>query len=508
MDTDPALEIITGSGYVFDGISGNNEWYFSPEFGRTLAVGDFDGNGVDEIIGGTRLSNPVIYSAILKSELWQINNTDVCTINTANIDEDPQDEILIGNCQNREIHIYDGSTGSATEQYTFSTIQHSSISLTTGDVDSDSDLELIWASGIGSSGEDILAVAELGDEPAIAWYNQDPAQLDSFVAAGWASSSSLEDQAIFIVPETDSDYGGQRIVQMNELEDIRVSEEINHSWELADQGVITDYNNDGVQELFLSTAYLYDSAFIVLDLDSYDVIWGDKKAGDDEDNITTVIAGDVNGDGFSDSVIVNSDRIQAIDIQNQVSLWLSTRFSGIIHDVAIHDLDNDDTVEFIVATEEGLTTWKKSRRSYTRTASVTQNCNRIEVGELIDGKTNIICIDAGGYTRDQSHIIIFNNQLIEENRNSVDDIITDFIFEDTSASKKNLIIALHHNPRYNYQANRTSTIQSIDPFTGKTIWVSPKLLGNVPRHSLYYAPTSNGKKRLTFATNDAMYMTR
>ena len=52
VDADPALEIVTSSGYVYDGVRRELDWKYEKEFSeRTVTLGDLDGDGVQEIIG-------------------------------------------------------------------------------------------------------------------------------------------------------------------------------------------------------------------------------------------------------------------------------------------------------------------------------------------------------------------------------------------------------------------------------------------------------------------------
>ena len=52
VDTDPALEIVTSAGSVFDGATRELEWRYEEEFsGRMVTLGDVNGDGVEEIIG-------------------------------------------------------------------------------------------------------------------------------------------------------------------------------------------------------------------------------------------------------------------------------------------------------------------------------------------------------------------------------------------------------------------------------------------------------------------------
>ena len=67
VDADPALEIVTSGGYVYDGSSRTVEWRHDVAFGGDIHVGDLDGDGVDEIVGRNK-----VYSAVQGVELWEL----------------------------------------------------------------------------------------------------------------------------------------------------------------------------------------------------------------------------------------------------------------------------------------------------------------------------------------------------------------------------------------------------------------------------------------------------
>jgi len=508
VDNDAALEIITDTGYVIDGETGDTQWYLNSGFGNKLAVGDIDNDGVDEILGTDRWAEPKIYSAILKSELWEIASSDVCTVNIANIDSDPQEEILIGECQWGSVTAYDGSTGTAVLEATWSAVEHGTVSVTAGDVDNDGDTEVIWGSGISSSGEDVLVVADGGLTPSIAWYNTDPAQLGSFTAAGWGAVEPGNEQAIFVIPQTDSSYSGQRIAQMDLDGVVKLSDEISSNWDRAHYGRVVDYDKDGYAEIFLATAALYDGEFQVRQLNDYALEWG-GTGGSRSSSIGIIEAVDINGDTHEDAIVVDGRTVNIYDIFNQTSIWTSTTFTETILDVtAIPGAGND--TEIVVATTDELTTWKKDGLNYIRGISAPYACKRVQIADLDNDQINeVICVGYNSYFFSNSVTIHILDASFQEIRNfTLDGYVNELIPEETTQGHKNLLIAHGNETGSSYSSLNSSYISLLSPY-GDTIWKSPALVGDVPHRSLYYIPNgTNGNKRLTFSTQDAMYISK
>lgn len=503
VDNDSASEVIIDTGYVIDGATGINEWYLTGGFGSKIAVGDIDNNGVDEIIGTSGWANPKLYNAILKSELWEIVNDHICTLNIKNIDDDPQEEILVGNCQWGDVIAYDGSTGSAVQEYLWDTIEHASISVTAADPDGDGNIELIWGSGITSSGEDVLVIGEIA--PSVSTYhNTNPSQLDYFTAAGWANISPESSKAIFLAPSTDSGYDGQRIIEIDIDGNMSIGDEISSNWDNAKYSKVVDYDLDGFDDIFMATAVTYNGEFQVRQLIDNTLEYG-GNGGDYNDNIGVVESYLVNGDAYEDAIIANGSKVQVIDVFNQSIIWDSPSFTHSVRDVAAIK-NGSDSAKIVVATGNELSIWKKIDDLYTREFTAPVGCERIQV----QGSTNnIICLKYNSYSyANSSDIQIFSSTLNEIDTFSLEERITDFTVEKSEHGTDNLLVASYRGSAGYYDPLKTSWL-SIVSMEGELVWRSKELLESIQHRSLFYLPDMvNGNKRVTFATADAMYISK
>ncbi|MEW6999373.1 FG-GAP repeat domain-containing protein [Colwelliaceae bacterium BS250] len=494
-DNDEQLEVIASSGVIYDGISGDNEWYLPDGFGKNFSVGDINNDGIDEVITSKGWGAVNVYDTITKSIISTINLdfNDICTTKVANIDSDAAMEVLIGNCQWGNIFAFDIKDNEASEQWRLDMIEHSSVSLTTGDVDNDGQIEVIWGSGITSSGEDVLVVAESGPEASVVWYNENPSQLDSFRAAGWGNISPEKEASVFVVPSTDSGYSGQRIVQMDMNGDIKVSDEVASNWDNATHARVTDYDNNGYADIFLASANLYDGFFVVKEIDSFITKWG-GSAGEYDDNIGVVDYMDVNQDGFDDAIVTNGKTLDIIDIQNQLILDTLVNES-YIRDIAKF-ITSDGEQQLIIATNENLSIYGFEDNKLSRLTQVSEPCGRI-VSNANSG--TIVCL---AYNNARQ-LKLLNQQLMLTSTSSFDEDITDFISIEGS---ENILVAFKHSINY---SESNYHIAEVDAKSGSKIWSSPKLLGEVPMRSLHFVDSAyQNKPALTFSSSNAMYITR
>lgn len=506
VDNDAANEIIVDSGFVIDGLSGAVQWQFTQGFGNRLAVGDIDNDGIDEVVATGGWQKPKVYSVPLKSEIMEIDNDDICTLNIVNVDNDPQEEIIVGNCQWGDVIVYDGSTGDAVQEALWDTVEHASISVIAGDITNDGKKEVIWGSGHTSTGEDVFVIGQLAPEVDLLWSNENPAQLDRFTAAGITRDADGNVQGVFVSPSTDSGYGDQRIVLMNGLGELTVSTPIASNWDDSDNALIVDYDKDGMDEIFLATSETYDGQFQVRQLNT-NVVEA-SLGGDYADDIEGVKAHDMNGDGFVDAIIINGSKIMVFDAYNNEVLWESTSFQSVIHDVEIVSVP-DQQPEIVVATNDELVVWAASGDIYVRAHTLSVTCQSIAVGELnAGGDARIVCVSKPSYLYDESSdVTVFTLDLDKLNSFSLDYRAQDVLIE-PSEDRSNLLITFGPDYNFSYGDLERTGLMLLSPQNGEIVWRSPGLIGGLEKNSIQYIPTDSWeRRRLIFATHDAMYLT-
>lgn len=512
VDADAQLEIVLSSGLVYDGTTWANEWYLGTGFSDgTLAAGDLDADGIDEILAADAWGAIKVFSAVSKSQLAYQDNFNTCAIQSANVDADAAQELLVGDCQWGNITAYDLQGSSLQSIWQLDMQGHGSKSITVGDANDDGIKELLWGTGQSSSGADDLIVAELsGASPTITVGQDMDIQLDSFTAAGWGAVEPGQERAIFIVPSTESGYAGQRLAYMDQDGTFSLTEEISNSWEGSRYGDIVDYNLDGYADIFLATSSTYDGMFKALQLNNLTEHWG--TGGVYDDNINMVEAGFFNADSYADAFIANGNSLSVVDIENQVLLE-QVALSNTITDFTLTS-DNGIRYLALAGRSSQLKVWKvvdgalQSGTDLSALFTASTQCNRLQFANLDDEPgPELVCAGSYSYGSDSSEFVIFDlndNTWIETRRFSLPGEVTDFVVDSSRTDFQQLLVGKTIVDDINHVV---STVELMSASTGKAVWTSPELMGSVAHRSMHYRPqASNSQHRLMFATGSAMYL--
>lgn len=518
-DTSPTLEIATSNGYVYGLVGGTyvNRW-LSSGFGSHVAAGDLDGDGVDEIIG-TNVDISA-YSLVTKNLLWSLTGTTSYLSNqalhVANIDGDPEDEIIVGESQWGDIASisYDLTTDTLIEDWRTSSQNHGVSSIISADLDNDGAIEVAWASGATSSGANSLVAAGFNPGISVEWANlttypvssTDIPQLDGpFVGGYWFNAQTAQPRALFATGNTNNGYSGARFITVDAAsETIQISPEIGTNWNNALALNVADFDSDGTDEIFTATSDYYDGYFTVYDFmtDSFD--WNspiNQGVG------RAVATGDLNGDGAPDFAVATADGyIRAYDILNQTLIWSNGGTPASAQDVEIADVDGDGTMEIIAAVDNSVVIFEESTGGYTQRNAVTfSDVTDIAISDLDgNGKLEIAAAVTGTYYGN-GQVILFDSNLTQLSSFTTATTLR-AVFFDAPSSDVKLILAFGDDYFYSEAPNYLSWI---DPMTGNEIYRSPSLLGTVQKNSLHIADTNgNGHNELIFGTSQAMYITQ
>ena len=305
IDSDTSLELILSNGEIFDIQSASSQWFNADGFGSNMTTGDVNSDGIDEIISAGGWDSIKVWNANDRSQVLTIDNQDNCSVATANIDNDPADEIIIGDCQWGQVHAYDITDDTYTELWTLPLIDHGSVAMVVGDINNDGKEEIVWGSGLSSSGKDILVIAGITPNPEILWHNENresPSQYDSYIAAGWANISPEKEAAVYIISSTNSGYIRPRYLTMNENGEVTPNYNSSSNILEAALAAIGDIDSDNYDELFIFGTRNYSPALNVIELES-DISKGQVTTEDDTSNYNGLEVTDINNDGHDDALM-------------------------------------------------------------------------------------------------------------------------------------------------------------------------------------------------------------
>jgi hypothetical protein len=504
VDADPALEIVTAGGYVFDGATGANQWASATPFGALVAVGDLDGDGVAEIVGMDEWSRFRGFSAVLKAPLWERATSDNDAVMVADLDGDGVSEIVIGDGQwgNVTSYRYRPATNDLVVIDQVNSQDHGVTAIALGDFDGDGKPELAWGSGATSSGADVFVIAGWNPTLGVEWATLGADQLDGpFVGGKLARTAAGQPPGlVFEVPSTASGYGGARIVRLDPASGaLALSPVVGSNWS-GNAGLDAfDHDGDGVDEVFISTASLYDGYLTAWDFAAGAATWSSPAPSL---SVRALAHGELTGDGIPDLVaITTGGLVEIFDVANATVAWTSTSL-GAGGDVELADLDGDGLLEIVALAGNRLVTFHRATGAipWVETASVAIAGSDLAVGDCDgDGLPEI-------YVLGLSSVSSFDGALAPRHAFAFTGTALSLFIEELGPGRRNLLLA-KGDPYAS--SGTTSTLEAVDAATGARIWISPGLFGSVTFNSLGYVLLGGATTpELAFGTDRSIYLTR
>jgi hypothetical protein len=512
VDADPALEIVTAAGYVYDGATRANQWAYGPGFGSFVDTGDLDGDQIEEIVGGVDWTAVRVYGAVARSPLYEVTTSDIDTLRVVDIDGNGRAEILVGDGQWGKVTAYAHSATPPrlVEVFAINSQEHGVTSIATGDVDGDGALEFVWGSGASSSGADRLVVAGRNPTIAVEWMNDDPQQLDAtLIGAAIATIAPGQRRLLYASPSSNSGYGGMRLVALDPASgNFRISGEIGSNWSGNRALTAADYDGDGIDEALLASASTYDGFFAAYDFDRGVTEWTSPQGIGSGVAVTT---SDLSGDGRPDLVgITAGGKVYAFDVAQQSILWQSTTLDGG-RDVAIADLDGDGRREIVALTSTRVVVYRttSTAANYLEGASVALADGIDLVVADLDGDSRPeVVVLSGSFFAYSTRLTVLDQALAVRADHALSQPASAVAVEPSNALRKNLLVAFG-DPSGSWFTSAAPFVGAVDPVEGELVWASPALAGNVQRNSISHGDLlQNGGTHLALGTNAGMFVTR
>ncbi len=510
VDSDPALEIVTSNGYVFDGATQQNEWLYGSGFGTVVDIGDVNGDGIGKIVALTSGVAARVFDAVNKTPIWEIPNTSVSgesALKVIDLDGTSPAEIIVGDSQWGSVtaYRYDSGTGTTTAIATVPVPGDGVSAVTAGDVNNDGQMELVFGSDYYSSGRDYLTVASWTPTAAALWNGPTAAQLDGpFYGAKLARITPTSQQLMFMTPRSNSGYGGTRVIAIDPATGaVEVSNEVDTNWSADRAFAVGDVLGRGTDQMLIGTATTYTDYFTAYDFVSNTKAW---SSGTTTGGGVAVVHADLNNDGIDDLIgITGAGYIYAYDAAHQSLIWSSTGLNSG-SDIAVADLDGDGTPEIIALTGTQLIVYARSGTTYLQQATYAVGGSSLLVADTDgDGKPEIYVLSGSSVSSSSSTLYQFDNTLKPLNSYSVP-YATSLFLEQSAFTRKNLVIGLSSST---YPNTQPALLNVIDPSSGTVIWASPALLGDVAHNSVaFYDLNADGQLEMTFGTAYGMYMTQ
>lgn len=516
-DEDGELEIATSQGYLysFDGSAYQNEWIYGGGFGDRIALGDVDGDGNDEIAGFVSSDTLRIIDAVGRTVLAQAPVRDTGNIVVANIDSDPEAEIIIGERQWGHVVSYSFSETSGpalVEELRIDAQAHGTTSLAVGNADQDGNMELVWGSGSSSTGKDYLVVASAVPGEGVEWLSDSPGQLlGPFVGGELVSLNGGQRALLFGIPDVDNgSIGSSLLAKMDPLTGrLTYSADLGSNWSRQLVFSATDYDEDGDYEALVASHELYDPKVSLYDLTADSEVWSAPPL---ESSAVAIANGKLNDDLYRDYILTTSDgQIYAYDIFGSTLLWSHGTGGGV--DIAIEEADGSAPPRIIAASSNTITVFSPGETAFTQSGAVsivdipeiqgTGTIKDIAVGDIDgDGSREIVAV-VRYYSR-LGWVVVYNSDLTLRSVFEVDREPSAVAIENYGGPHRNLVIGFG-----TYSYRNTGDIRFMDPLSGKEVFRSPQLSGGVQKNSLNLIDVDDDTvPEIIFGTNQSMNTTR
>lgn len=505
VDGDQNLELVSNNGRVYDAMTWQNQWLSGSQFGDSLVTaGDYNNDGIDEIAGADTWGAIKVFSAVDKTQLDSFDNFNTCTMSSANIDQDGADELLVGDCQWGNITAYKLTGSDLVKLWDVDMVDHGSSSLVAGDSDNDGELEVHWGTGTSHSGANSFIVADVSGDTATTKSTDGNLQLDSYVSAGWANVADNDERAIFFVPSTQNGYQGSSFVSINDSGESSLSSLISDDTNYGTNAVTTDFNNDGLGDLFMPLASYSGGVVSVVNLADETEHW--KLEQDNYTSVQQIKAVDLNTDGSDDLLYSEQSNFNAVDVNNQ-TIIASYSFDGFINDF-VADSNNEQPF-VVVSFDNKLSYLTTSGSNFSEQFFIEQSCEQIELFNYdSDAGLELLCLATTTDFYFGQQLVVFDitdDSLVEVSRAEVSGTIIEIVADPASSTQQNLLVTTSSgNPNDYWDENQRYQIKNITS-QGHTIWSSPPLVGNPTRHGLKARMSEQNTLELLLSTSEVMY---
>ncbi len=499
VDADDALEIIGSGGSVYDGASLTNEWLYIEEFGDIIAVGDIDNDGVDEIVAADIYDDTLdIFSAQSKSSLYSTTQN-VCSLHIGDVTGSADLELVVGPCNNNTLSAYILNNNSLSTVWSSSNTNERNIySVTSGDIDNDGSNEIIYRSGYYQSLGSIQIVdVDNGLDPEWSGGAQQDFR-NGFFTAGVRSDNVGNEYPTFSVRNYDtenySDRGG-RVVTLSNNGGVDISNQLNSETSDIYTMALGDVDGDNDEDWIVA----FSNYCIALDASTGTPIWQSSEDSNYRNDCRNVTAKDLNADNIAEIALVNNERLEIHNIEDEILIWASD-LNDRVYSYLIANLDEDSDHEIVVAGSFGTKLYDITDDSYDLIFTSTDS-NTVWGSYDINGDGIEEIITSNNSYHSNNALNFLNSSLETVDSINLDAAAVDVLVQPIEDGADEIYVL--QNNTYPYRASITSYSLA----NGTLNWRSANLIGSISRGAMKQGKDrGDGSHGVLVSTSKAMYV--
>ncbi|HSC15250.1 MAG TPA: VCBS repeat-containing protein, partial [Gammaproteobacteria bacterium] len=374
-----------------------------------------------------------------------------------------------------------------------------------GDVDGDSKREIVWGTGLSSSGADELVVAGLNPGIEVEWTNADPVQLDGpFVGGALARSPTDAPAPLFVTMTTESGYAGSRALRLDPVDGtLAISPEFDMTGSRFSIAAIDDYDSDGTDEALLASIGPWSTTPTVYDFYADSVEWQPPQF----ESAVQLASGNLTGDSRDELVWISWDGfVSVLDVATQQITRQSDALPGA-RGLRVADRDGNGIAEVYAITPSSLHHFYPlaagSELVHYEAFPMAGNVLDVVVGDINgDGRSETFVLVDPHDPNGGSVVVPFDSELRPNPPFTLPWRARSIAIEPSPFGRKNLLVSRTEG---NLPAGRLVTV---DAQNGSVVSESPPLIGAIARDSVHYVDLGSSQPRISIGTDAGMYLTR
>lgn len=504
VDNDQALELILDGGLAIDTSTWEVQWNYNGQFSQGgLVVEDFDQDGVNEIVGKFNYHQFHIYSAATNT-LTQLSSTkhlSSCDLIKTPLTIDATN-VLLMDCSYNGIRAFKIEGNALIQLWELNTISsREKNSLTVGDIDNDTNLELLWGGSSNHSRSGFVS-ADLSEHNAVLKHTNIEEASAAFKAVAWAKITPVLEEALFLIGTSAGWDVKNKFSTVDSDGDVKFSRTTSHSGYPLRNTVTIDSNEDGYAEILLPKESYSTSQFELVELSNESVTSSHELSVDDG---SLVKSADFNKDGKKDIVFASGSRITMYDVFNSTQL-ATHEFSADY--TYIKDFESYDETAGLIALSEGnhLSLLQVVGNSVTVKSTYENSgfgCKRVLVfNHDSDSSKEIAC-----FTERSNQLLVFEvveNSLALKASYDLNFKTIGGTVNTSQTNEQGFIVTTREYAHFGSSSSYQFRVRELN-FKGDSLWKSPPLIGEPSSHGIKIRNHPEKGLQALVSTDQAMY---